>query len=124
MKFIIRTIIIAVAAHFCLLYFPWWTIAVCGFLAGLLINGTNLSTFFSGFLGIGILWLVQAYNIHYRTDGLLSNRVAELFTLSEGFYLVLVTALVGALVGGFSTLSGLRLRKLSSRRRQSRGYYK
>ncbi|MFQ3213040.1 MAG: hypothetical protein ACJAT1_000423 [Marivirga sp.] len=124
MKFIIRTIIIAVAAHFCLLYFPWWSIALCSFLAALLIKGSNKGAFFSGFLAIGFLWLIQAYNIHYSTDGLLSNKVAEIFSLSGGFQLSLVTACIGGLVGGFSALSGLRLRILSSRNRKSRGYYK
>ncbi len=124
MKFIIRTILIAVAAHFCLLYFPWWSIALCSFLAGLIINGTNLSVFFSGFVGIGLLWLVQAYNIHLSSNGILSNRIAELFSLSGGFYLVLITAIIGGVVGGFSALSGLRLRILSSKDRKSRGYYK
>jgi len=124
MKFIIRTIIIAVVAHFCLLYFPWWSIALCSFFVALLIKGSNLGAFFSGFLGIGILWLIQAYNIHYSTDGILSDKVAEIFTLSGGFLLAIVSAIVGGLVGGFSALSGLRLRVLTSRNRKSRGYYK
>lgn len=124
MKFIIRTIIIALAAHFCLLYFPWWTLALCCFLAALLIKGSNTSAFFSGFLGIGILWFIQAYNIHYSTDGILSDKVAEIFSLSGGFLLAVVSAVVGGLVGGFSALSGLRLRILTSRNRKSRGYYK
>lgn len=124
MKFIIRTILIAVTAHFCLLYFPWWSVALCSFFVGLVINGANLSVFFSGFTGVGLLWLIRAYNIHYSTEGMLSDRVAKLFMLDNGFYLVLITAIIGALVGGFSALSGLRLRILSSRSRKNRGYYK
>ena len=124
MKFIIRTILIGIAAHFSLLYFPWWSIAVCCFLLGLMIKGTNTSAFFSGFLAISLLWMIQAYNIHYATDGILSDKMAELIGLPGGFILALVTGLVGGLVGGFSALSGLRLRILVSRDRKSRGYYK
>ena len=123
MKFIIRTILIAVSAHFCLLYFPWWTIAMCSLMAGLIINGKNLNVFLSGFLGIGLLWLIMAYNIHYGTEGILSDKVAQIFMLNDGLYLVLITGLIGGLVGGFSALSGLRLRVLSSKNKKSRGYY-
>ncbi len=123
MKFLFRTIIIAVVAHFALLYFPWWSIAVCGFFAGALLSGTNLSSFFSGFLGIGFLWFIKGLIIHNGSDGLLSDKIATLFSFSNGVYMILVTAIIGALVGGFSTLSGLRFRKLF-KREKSRGLYK
>ncbi|GAA5023200.1 hypothetical protein GCM10011506_05870 [Marivirga lumbricoides] len=123
MKFLFRTIIIAVVAHFALLYFPWWSIAVCGFFAGALFSGSNTSSFFSGFLGIGFLWLIQAFIIHQSSEGLLSDKIAALFTLSNGVYMIIITALIGALVGGFSTLSGLRFRKLFKKER-NRGLYR
>ncbi len=123
MKFIIRTIIIVVAAHFSLLYFPWWSIAICAFFAGALIAGKNLSTFFSGFIGIGFLWLIQAFIIHNDSNGLLSNKIAELFGFSDGIYMVIITGIVAGLVGGFSTLSGFRFRKIFSRDK-SRGLYR
>ena len=124
MKFILRTIIIAVAAHFCLLYFPWWSMAVCCFLVTLLIKGSNTSAFFSGFLGLFLLWTIQAYNMHYSTDGILSDKVAELFSLPGGFTLAFIAGLIAGIVGGFSALSGLRLRILTTRSRKARGFYK
>lgn len=123
MKFLFRTIIIAVVAHFALLYFPWWSIAVCGFFAGALLSGTNTSSFFSGFLGIGLLWLIQSFIIHNSSEGLLSDKIAALFALPNGVYVIIITALLGGIVGGFSTLSGLRFRKLFKKERD-RGLYR
>jgi cellulose synthase/poly-beta-1,6-N-acetylglucosamine synthase-like glycosyltransferase len=123
MKFIIRTIIIVVAAHFSLLYFPWWSMAICAFFAGAIIAGKNLSTFFSGFIGLGFLWLIQSFIIHNDSSGLLSNKIAELFSLSDGVYMVIISGIVAGLVGGFSTLSGFRFRRLFSRDK-SRSLYR
>lgn len=123
MKFIIRTIIIVVAAHFSLLYFPWWSMAICAFFAGAIIGGKNLSTFFSGFIGLGFLWLIQAFIIHNDSDGILSSKIAELFGLSDGTYMVVISGIIAALVGGFSSLSGFRFRKMFSRNK-SRGLYR
>jgi len=115
MKFIIRTIIIVVASHFSLLYFPWWSMAICAFFAGAIIAGKNLSTFFSGFIGLGLLWFTQAFITHNDSGGILSNKIAALFSLSDGIYMVLVTGIVAGIVGGFSTLSGFRFRKMFTR---------
>jgi hypothetical protein len=123
MKFIIRTIIIVVAAHFSLMYFPWWSIAICAFFAGAVIAGKNISTFFSGFVGLGLLWLLQAFIIHNDSNGILSNKIAELFGLGDGVYMVIISGLIAAIVGGFSTLSGFRFRKMFSRDK-SRGLYR
>ncbi|WKK81524.1 hypothetical protein [Marivirga arenosa] len=123
MKFIIRTIIIIVASHFSLMYFPWWSMAVCAFFAGAIVAGKNLSTFFSGFIGLGLLWLVQSFLIHTESSGILSNKIAEIFTLNDGIYMVLITGLVAALVGGFSTLSGFRFRRIFMRKKD-RGLYR
>jgi len=112
MKFIIRTIIIVVASHFSLLYFPWWSMAICAFFAGAIMAGKNISTFFSGFIGLGLLWFIQSFIIHSNSGGILSNKIAALFNLSDGVYMVLITGIVAALVGGFSTLSGFRFRKM------------
>ncbi len=123
MKFLIRTVIIAIAAHFALLYFPWWSIAICGFFAGALLSGSNFSSFFSGFLGIGLLWMVQGF-IKQNSGGPLTDKIATLFTLPNGVYLVMITTLVGALVGGFATLSGLRFRRMFKKEKNRRGLYR
>ncbi len=91
MKFVLRTVIIAIAAHFALLYFPWWSIAVCGFFAGALLSGSNFSSFFSGFIGVGLLWMVQGF-ISNHSGGPLADKIAALFTLPNGIYILQVQA--------------------------------
>jgi uncharacterized membrane-anchored protein len=97
--------------------------AICAFFAGAIIDGKNLSTFFSGFLGLGFLWLIQSFIIHNDSAGILSNKIAALFSLSDGVYMVIITGVLAGLVGGFSTLSGFRFRKLFTRDK-SRGVYR
>ena len=68
--------------------------------------------FLSGFLGIFILWLVLAWWIDIKNQHVLSNKVAEIFPLGgSSFLLILVTALIGGLVGGLAAMSGSYLRR-------------
>jgi hypothetical protein len=94
------------------LFLPWWVIAIIPF-AVLLLRPTDSSkAFWVGFLGIGISWLLYGYYFHFISDGAISNRVAGIFFLPNGIFLLLVTTLVGALVGGFSGLSGFLIRRI------------
>lgn len=122
MKFLIRLIIIGVASHFALMHFPWWSIALCGFIAGALLNGSHANSFFSGFVAVGALWLVKAFMVNTNSEGILSAKIAQLIGLESGVMLVLITALIGAMVGGFATLSGLHFRKLFERKKSSNLY--
>ncbi|MCE6989067.1 hypothetical protein [Dyadobacter sp. CY323] len=102
---IILSVILQLAA-------PWWVIAIIPF-AVLLWRPTNSAkAFWSGFLGIGMSWLLYGYYFHFISDGAISDRVAGIFFLPNGILLLLLAALAGGLVGGFSGLSGFFIRRL------------
>jgi len=90
------------------LFFPWWSIAIAAFAGGLLIN-TRLN-FLAGFLGIGILWIIKAIITDLSSDSNLAGQVAEIFMLHNKILLLLVTVLLGGLVGGFASMTGGSLR--------------
>ena len=93
-------------------FLPWWSIAIVAFLVALLLPQRIGKSFLSGFLGIFLLWSVVALWIDSKNDSLLSSKIASLFPLGgSSILLILVTALIGALVGGFAALSGAALRK-------------
>jgi hypothetical protein len=115
MKFLIQVLLIILLAFVLELFLPWWSIAIAGFLAGLLLN--TQANFLAGLLGIGLLWTLTALYIESNAAAPLVDRVASIFSLSKPL-LFAVTAFVGGLVGGFSAMAGSALRK--SRRR---GYY-
>ncbi|WP_132055408.1 hypothetical protein [Pseudocnuella soli] len=113
MRFLLSTVLIALLAYVAGMFFPWWCLAIVAFGVALLVPQKGWGSFGAGFLGIFILWAAVAVWIDTRNNSLLSQKVAQLFSLGNStVLLVLVTALIGALVGGFAALTGGKLRKL------------
>ncbi len=110
MRFILATILTATLSFIAGLYTPWWSIAIISFLIALLIKQRVGLAFLSGFLGIFLLWSVLALWIDVKNNHILSHKIAQVFTLGgSSVLLIVVTALAGALVGGFAALSGSSL---------------
>ena len=95
-----------------LLIMPWWSIAIASFIVGSTTKRSGFTSFLSGFLGIGLLWWGYAAYVDVSTQALLTQKIASLFTLPSGLLLILITGLVGALVGGFASLTGTQFRKI------------
>ncbi|RYZ23227.1 MAG: hypothetical protein EOO16_05725 [Chitinophagaceae bacterium] len=110
MRFLLSILLIVFFAFIAGRYLPWWSIAIVAFLVGVAIPQRLLRNFLSGFIAIFLLWAGLALWLDIGNEHLLSRKVAELLKLPSSFLLVLVTALVGGLVGGFASLSGGSLR--------------
>lgn len=111
-KFFAATVLIALLSFICGLFLPWWTIAVAAFLVSVLIPQTPWPTFLSGFLALFLLWGGMALGIDLANESILSSRVAAILPLGGSSYaLIVVTALVGGLVGGGGALTAAYLRK-------------
>ncbi|MEX0778144.1 MAG: hypothetical protein WD491_00820 [Balneolales bacterium] len=95
-------------------FMPWWTIALASAVVSILLGKNGMHAFISGFAGIGLLWLIIAGYIHYVNEGILSNRIAVMMDLPNGLFVIFVTALLGALVGGFSSLTGYLIKDITS----------
>jgi hypothetical protein len=68
-------------------------------------------SFLSGLVGIFLLWTIVASWIDIKNSSMLSHKVSELFKLGgSSILLILVTALIGGLVGGFAAMAGSSLR--------------
>ncbi len=111
MRFILAVLLTATLSFIAGLYTPWWSIAVVSFLVALLVKQRYGVAFLSGFLGIFLLWGGLSFWIDTKNNGVLSHKMAQLFPLGgSSVLLILVTALVGGLVGGFAAMSGSTLR--------------
>ena len=111
MKLIVAIILTALLSFAGGLYFPWWSIALAAFISALLIPMRSGKAFLSGFLGVFILWALLAWSIDIKNQGILSKKIAEIFPLGgSSFLLILVTAIIGALVGGVAAMSASFLR--------------
>ena len=102
-------LVVATAAQ---LVLPWWIITpICFGLAAWLGRAGGRS-FLAGFAGVGLGWAAAAAWFNVQNDGLLAHRVAQLLPLGgSSWLLVLVTAILGGLVGGTAALAGSCLRQ-------------
>jgi hypothetical protein len=118
MRFILALLLTATLAFLAGLRLEWWSVALVAFLVALLIPQSISSSFLSGFVGIFLLWAILAFWIDNKNGNTLSHRIAELFKLGgSSILLILVTALIGGVVGGFAAIAGSSLRPAPRRRR-------
>ncbi|MGZ3846390.1 MAG: hypothetical protein ACXVBX_11245 [Flavisolibacter sp.] len=117
MKFILAVLLTATISFLVGLRLEWWSIAVVAFLVALLIPQAIVRSFVAGFLGIFVLWAVLAFWINSENGSQLAKEIAELFKIgSSSVLLVLITAFIGGVVGGFAAMAGSSLRPLKVRR--------
>ena len=125
MRFILRFILVGVASYIATLYFPWWSVAIVGFLVGLIlsqkVNSKRRSftkprpparAFLAGFLALFILWGGMAYIMDSANESILSEKISQLILSTKEppipgpYIMLLITAIIGGFIGGFSTMTG------------------
>ncbi len=112
MKFITSLILMALLSFSLCIFLPWWSIAIACFLVALCIPQKNWVSFISGFSSLFLLWYGLSFLMSFQNGHLLANRISTLILKQENsFLLVLITALIGGIVGGFAALSGSLIRK-------------
>jgi hypothetical protein len=112
MKFgvsVLLTIIVSFAAG---LYLPFWSVALVSFGVAVFIYQKPGMAWLTGFVSILAFWGLLAFWIDAQNDSILSTRMASLFPLGgSSALLIIITGVVGAIIGGLSALSGSFLRK-------------
>jgi hypothetical protein len=124
MKLIVKIILIAALCVAGLMFFPWYIIMAVPFVMNIIIKTNGTGAFFSGFVPVAMIWLVQAILIHTRTEGILTSKIASVLPLggSAGAMIVL-TALIGGLAAGLSGYTGNAFRNIlisPNRKKKSR----
>lgn len=104
MKFIVQVVVIAVLGWLLTLFLPWWGIALAGFAGGYAVK--SKANFTAGFAAIALLWFIHAFLIDTNASAALTEKVASLLIVQNKVLLMAITAIIGGLVGGFSTLTG------------------
>lgn len=93
-------------------FLPWWMVALIAFAAALIIGGKPGKGFLSGFGAIFIAWTALALMKSVPNENILAGRVVQLFPLPNNWiWVLLVTAVIGGIVGGMSALSGALLKR-------------
>lgn len=117
MKFVIKLIIIVVLAMIIQPVAPWWTVMVIAFMVSWLLPSSGFASFFSGFIGIGALWLWKAWQITDTTESELITNIAALFGLNDPLVLLFIAAFAGGLAAGFGGLTGHTFKKLFQKKK-------
>ncbi|MBS1523084.1 MAG: hypothetical protein JST50_18935 [Bacteroidetes bacterium] len=109
-------LIILILSFISSFFLPWWAAAAIAFLTAWVIGKTSGKTFWSGFGAIFVLWVILALIKSIPNDNILASRVIQLFPLPhQWILLLLITALIGGLVGGLAALSGVLAKKAFSK---------
>lgn len=123
MTFILKIVLIAAISAIAQLFLPFWSVALVAFIVCLVTSGNGFSAFSAGFLAVIILWGLVAAIIDINTSSILSSKIAQVLPLRGNVtLLMLLTVLVGGLVGGFGALSGSMFRVLFVKQKKA-GYY-
>ncbi len=113
-KIIVSILLSAIACFAIGLYgeLPWWSFMVTNFFIALAIPQKPWVAFITGALGVGAIWAGLATGIDMANHHLLSTKVANILPLNGSYVLlILITAIVGFLLGGMSSLTASYLRK-------------
>lgn len=104
-------LIILILSVLCGFILPWWVGAVIAFIAALVWGKKPAITFVAGFGGLFVAWMILALIKSIPNNNMLATRVATLFHLPHWFFLLMVTAMIGGLVGGLAALSGVLVKQ-------------
>ncbi|WP_340105237.1 hypothetical protein [Rhodohalobacter sp. 8-1] len=94
------------------LFLPWWTLLIPAVLLGATLFESSAIAFFTGFISLSAAWAVQALYIDIANESILSGRMAEMLGVGQSWLVILITALIGGLIGGMGTLLGAQIRLL------------
>ncbi len=111
MKFIVSILLTALLCFVICLYMDWWAIAIVAFIVAVVIPQSAGRSFLTGFLALLLLWGGLSFYISNSNQNILAHKVSMLIIgMDNPYLLMLVTGLIGALVGGFAALTGAFVR--------------
>jgi len=105
MRFLFCTILIAIFTLAITWWMPWWSLAIVAVLTCFALRPRL--PFLAGFIGVFLLWLIVGLIADAPNNHILATRMAGVLPLGGQWWLFLVvSALVGGLVGGFAGWTG------------------
>jgi len=87
-------------------FLPWWGFIPACFLIGFK-SKSMMQSFFISFFAMFLVWGLMSYFQNIYSHGLMAQKMAQLFSLPWGWLMILITAILGALLGGIWGSIGL-----------------
>ena len=106
------------------LVFSWLSMVIFSFIIGFSLEALNRFPFITGFVSNFLIWFAVAFSQDLGNAQLLSKMVIQLFPVAPGEYLlVIITGLLGGLIGGMAVLTGHTFRTLVRKKDIASRYY-
>ena len=118
MKFLLFTLLSALLVVFLNIVSPYWVVMIALTVLAGLIRPSVWGGFFGGGLGMGLVWLGQTVYISAVTSSTLPDKMGAIMGLGSGLNLMVLTAVLGFILGGFSGLLGVLFRNLVQKKRR------
>ena len=112
MKFLLGIVGIMILGYILQFVTPWWGIALASMLISFTLNKNYWISFLVGFIAVFLLWGGLALIKDMANESLLSAQVGDLLQGLPGIALILLTGIIGGLVGGLSGMVGYSAREL------------
>lgn len=111
--FFFSTIVVVLILNW---FLPYWFVMIVLAVLAAAFKVDGGTAFFSGGLGMGLVWLGLSLYINFSSGSHLSDNMAEIMGLKSGVFLLGITAILGFLLGAFSSWTGALLHKVSKRK--------
>lgn len=84
----------------------WWVFILVVGICGYFLPREKSRSFLIGFIAIFTLWLGYAMFIDQQNEHILSHRIILLFHLPNSFSLIVITSILGGIIGGIASWTG------------------
>jgi hypothetical protein len=108
MKFTVSLLLTALLAFALCLFLPWWAIALAAFAVAVAIPQKPFRAFGAGFLGLLLLWGGLSFWMSSTNGHILARKMGQLILGAPvgPWVMIVITGLIGSLVGGLAGLAG------------------
>lgn len=91
---------------------PWWSFVITNAIISMVIVQKPWISFLTGAIGVSLIWVGLALGIDSANNHILSTKVAQILPLGGSYIkLIMVTGIIGFLLGGLGSLTGSFVRK-------------
>ena len=122
MNFIFRILLIGITSYYIVETIPWWSIILIPFILGLIFEDNFLSHFLSSFIGTSVAWLFLMLSFDLETQSVLSGKIIDILEISSVNFLIILTSVIGGIVSGLGSLTGVSLRNIFVKKKNLREY--
>tara|TARA_X000000950_G_scaffold80344_3_gene101037 strand:+ start:3667 stop:4041 length:375 start_codon:yes stop_codon:yes gene_type:complete len=122
MNFIFRILLIGITSYYIFEPIPWWSIILIPFILGLIFEDNFLSHFLSSFIGTSVAWLFLMLSFDLETQSVLSGKIIDILEISSVNFLIISTSVIGGIVSGLGSLTGVSLKNIIVKKKNLREY--